>query len=159
MRFAICTLSAAVLAACGPQAPAPAPAQSPVASEPSATSGLVLESLVGAPVEGLSGELGCSFTADSGDQLLIAMGFVASQDRSEAAVKRDGAVLELQATEAGGFDGLDDGATFNVEGLSVEVTPGASRETGHEGSANDATLTVRADGQERVYDGVWSCGP
>jgi hypothetical protein len=157
MRVLVCTLAFALLAACSREAPPAEPAETvptPTLAE------LALDPITGdAPVSGrLSGELGCSFRAGE-DQLLLAMGYVASQERAEALVVRGGEVVELQATEEAGFDGLLDGATFQGEGVSVEVKLGESIDTGHEGSASNATLTLRADGQERAYEGVWGCGP
>jgi hypothetical protein len=157
MRVLVCVLSVALLASCSESA-AP-PAEPPATVSTPSLAELALGPLAGAPIAGrLSGELGCSFSAGD-DQLLLAMGFVASQERAEALVVRNGEVSELQATEEEGFDGLADGATFQGEGVSVEVAPGASIETGHEGVASNAALTLRADGQERVYEGVWGCGP
>lgn len=158
MRFFLCALCALALASCGRSDGSPSEPAAP-APEVSVSAPLALETLVDAPVQGrLSGELGCAFAVGDA-QLLTAMGFVASQERAGALVKRDGEVLELQATETAGFDGLDDGATFNGDGISVEVTPAAVLDSGHEGVERSATLTARADGQERVYEGVWSCGP
>jgi hypothetical protein len=157
MRVLVCTLAVALLAACSREAP-PAEPQETVPTPTLAE--LALDPITGdAPIAGrLSGELGCSFRVGE-DQLLLAMGFVASQERAEALVVRGGEVVELQATEEAGFDGLGDGATFQGEGVSVEVALGASRATGSEEVSNDATLTLRADGQERAYEGVWTCGP
>lgn len=158
MRVLICVFGVMALASCG-QSSAPMAEPAAPAVEPPSLAEFGLQPLAGAPIEGrLSGELGCSFSTGE-DQLLAVMGFVASQERAEAVIVRNGEVAELQATEEEGFDGLDDGATFNGEGVSVEVKPGAAIETGHEGVASHATLTVRADGQERSYEGAWNCGP
>jgi hypothetical protein len=106
-----------------------------------------LEPLAFTETSGLAGELGCSFAVGD-DLLLIAMGFVASADRSEAMVKRAGATEELVATSPGGYDAMVEGATQRPN------------ETGNEQVAYNATLTaMRADGAERTYSGVWTCGP
>jgi hypothetical protein len=118
-----------------------------------------LEPLAFTETSGLAGELGCSFAVGD-DLLLIAMGFVASADRSEAMVKRAGATEELVATSPGGYDAMVEGAAFGARGLVVEIATQRPNETGNEQVAYNATLTaMRADGAERTYSGVWTCGP
>jgi hypothetical protein len=107
----------------------------------------------------LGGELSCSFRA--GEQLLLlASGIVASQERSEALIKRDDAVVEMTASEPGGYDAMVDGETFAADRLTIEVRTGAENPTGGEQVEYSATLSARdGAGGERVYEGTWSCGP
>lgn len=79
--------------------------------------------------QGLDGELGCSFSIGS-ETYMIAMGYVASAQRSEAAVKLDGAVAKLTATAEGGFDTLGGGGSFAADGLTVTVATASELPTG-----------------------------
>ncbi|MGE3929551.1 MAG: hypothetical protein AB7G05_05265 [Hyphomonadaceae bacterium] len=151
--------AAFALAGCGqtanePVAPLAAPPPS-VAQAPN----LALEPLHVADTAGrLGGELGCSFRAGD-DQVLIASGIVASETPSEALMKLGGVVVEMDATTTGGFDTLEDGEAFAAGGVSAVVATTSAVATGTEEVRHNATLTVSADGGERVYEGVWSCGP
>ncbi|HRO03323.1 MAG TPA: hypothetical protein PLS69_06935 [Terricaulis sp.] len=150
LAFAACALVLA-LAACGPEAQTPAPGPGAPA--------LALQALSGADIEGrLGGELGCSFTAN-GDVLLVAMGDVNPGAYSEALIRREGEVLLLPALSAGGYDAMVETAAFATGAMSAAVQTGARNQTGDEQVEHSATLTVRADGAERAYDGVWTCGP
>jgi len=139
------------LAACAPEA------QTPAAAPPGPA--LELQALSAADIEGrLRGELGCSFTVD-GVAYLVAMGDVDPAAFSEALVRRDGEVLLLPALSAGGYDSMVETAAFATGAMSAAVQTNARNETGTEEVAHAATLTARADGQERAYEGVWTCGP
>ncbi len=154
-KFALIVLAA--MAACSE--PAPPPEKAVIPPDVRAGSELVLETLIGAQTEGrLSGELGCSFRAGE-DVLLIAMGVVVSQTPSDALVKRDGVLADLEATAPGGFNTLDDGETFVGGGLTIEVATAAEIATRTEEVRHSATLTARADDAVRVYEGEWNCGP
>lgn len=158
MRTIVCAAAAAVLSACGQTASEPAPVEAP-APAPVTAPELALAPLQTADMQGrLGGELGCSFTADGG-QLLVASGIVASQTPSEAVMKLDGVVVEMDATAPGGFDTLEDGETFAGGGVNAAVTTSAAIETGTEEVRHSATLTVTTAGGERAYEGAWTCGP
>lgn len=158
MRWVICAAAVAMVSACG-QTAAPAADRAASPAPDVFADRLALAALTAEDVSGrLSGELGCSFSAAQ-EPLMIAMGNVDPTARSEALVKRDGAVAQLPAVAVGGYDGMVEGASFEGGGLLVEVRTIARRETGNEQVAYAATLTARADGAERSYEGVWTCGP
>lgn len=105
----------------------------------------------------LAGELFCSFEAESGT-LLLAAGYVASEQPAEAAFKLSSRLTSLSAQ--GGFDAITAGTTFTGAGgaAKIEVT-GQTTESG-ESPAHPATLTVLPDGgTEIVAEGLWRCGP
>ena len=113
-------------------------------------------------VAGLQGELGCSFSDEYGDLLLVAMADVSDSSRAQAAVNNNGYGERLMAQSTGGFSALEPGgAAFSGRGLTVTVTPGErASENGTESVTSDALLLVqRGDGAERRFDGEWTCGP
>lgn len=156
MKIWLYSACALALAACGQTSATTAPAAEAPAIAPAAT--LALQPLGDGPLEGLSGELGCSFRVGE-DLLMRAQGDVDDTARSSAIVRRDGALALLEATEVGGYDGMVAHALFAGGGLSVDVTPGAEVQTGTEEVARNATLRARAGDQEQSYAGVWICGP
>ena len=155
MRTWLYSACALALAACGQTTTTTPAGEAPNAAAPAI---LALQPLGDGPLEGLSGELGCSFRVGQ-DLLMRAQGNVDDTARSNAIVRRDGALALLEATEAGGYDGMVDHALFAGGGLSVEVTPGAEVQTGTEEVTHNATLRARAGEQEQSYAGVWTCGP
>lgn len=107
----------------------------------------------------LDGELFCSFKAEIGT-LLLAGGYVDSDQPAEAAVKPFSQLMRLEAQ--GGFDAIIEGAVFssnsNSNSVTVEVTGNATE--GGESPALPATLTVKSeDMADMTADGFWSCGP
>jgi len=109
----------------------------------------------------LEGELGCSFAAGE-DVLLVAMGNVADEDGRAQGLAKIGDDLEpLVAQEAGGFDGLPDGAMFSGKGMTFTVTRSSDTPlAGGESPPYPAELLLqRADGAERTIVGLWTCGP
>jgi len=105
----------------------------------------------------LDGELFCSFEIESGT-LLLAAGYVASDQPAEAVIKASGRMKSLSAP--GGFDAITAGTAFTGAGGSamIEVTGQATE--GGESPARPATLTVLLDdGVETAADGLWRCGP
>lgn len=155
MKSALFVVAALVLCAC---TPAPSPSGAP--ATPQVADALDLQPLANVDMQGLNGELGCSFNVGQ-DTLLLAMGFVAAQEPAEAAVKRRDVAVKLIATKAGGYDVIVEGATsFATDGLTVEVRTGTQIPTTHEQVEYNATLTARdGEGGERAYEGVWVCGP
>ncbi|CAM3531796.1 hypothetical protein PANO111632_20920 [Paracoccus nototheniae] len=105
----------------------------------------------------LDGELFCSFETESGT-LLLAAGYVASNQPAQAVIKASGRMLSLSAP--GGFDAIIAGTALTGVGGSamIEVTGPAAE--GGESPARPATLTVLPDeGIETAADGFWRCGP
>ncbi|HAI35013.1 MAG TPA: hypothetical protein DEQ58_11510 [Alcanivorax sp.] len=106
----------------------------------------------------LPGELGCSFTTDDGEVLLIAMGNVASSDAAQGVVKVAGYVERVSAP--GGFDGMTASPTFSGKGKTVHIEVTGEPTEGGESPPRPATLTYdRADGAQRDWQGEWRCGP
>ncbi len=107
---------------------------------------------------GLPGELGCSFTTENGEVLLIAMGNVASSDAAQGVVKVAGYVERVSAP--GGFDGMTASPTFSGKGKTVHIEVTGEPTEGGESPPRPATLTYdRADGAQRDWRGEWRCGP
>ena len=108
----------------------------------------------------LPGELACSFSADTGATLLLARADVTPDGMVRSAVNNNGYVEALGNGRAGGFNDLADGITLSGKGMTVVLARGAAQPTGNESTQHVATLTVqRADGAERTYDGLLTCGP
>ncbi|MEQ8258834.1 MAG: hypothetical protein RH947_00960 [Alcanivorax sp.] len=106
----------------------------------------------------LPGELGCSFTTEDGEVLLIAKGNVASSDAAQGVVKVAGYVERVSAP--GGFDGMTASPTFNGKGKTVHIEVTGEPSEGGESPPRPATLTYdRADGAQRDWQGEWRCGP
>ncbi|SMO51904.1 hypothetical protein SAMN06272769_1044 [Alcanivorax sp. DSM 26295] len=106
----------------------------------------------------LPGELGCSFTTEDGEVLLIAMGNVASSDAAQGVVKVAGYVERVSAP--GGFDGMTGSPTFSGKGKTVHIEVTGEPTEGGESPPRPATLTYdRADGAQRDWQGEWRCGP
>lgn len=164
---------ALILAACSPKpaadraepAPAAPPAPAATPAPDSATVGgdgspIRLSPLTAADLEAnpLEGELGCGFSADGGDRLLVAMGVVGSRDPAFGLVKVGDYVERVAAP--GGFDGMLKGATFSGRGKTVTIAVTGLARGGGESPPRPATLTYdRADGARRVIAGEWTCGP
>lgn len=105
----------------------------------------------------LAGELFCSFEAESGT-LLLAAGYVASEQPAEAAFKLSSQLASLSAQ--GGFDAITAGTTFTGAGGSAKIEVTGQTTEGGESPAHPATLTVLPDGgTEIVAEGLWRCGP
>ena len=106
----------------------------------------------------LPGELGCSFTTEDGEVLLIAMGNVASSDAAKGVVKVAGYVERVSAP--GGFDGMTASPTFSGKGKTVHIEVTGEPAEGGESPPRPAMLTYdRADGAQRDWQGEWRCGP
>lgn len=106
----------------------------------------------------LPGELGCHFTTDDGEVLLIAMGNVGSSDAAQGVVKVAGYVERVSAP--GGFNGITESPTFNGKGKTVHIEVTGEPTEGGESPPRPATLTYdRADGAQRDWQGEWRCGP
>lgn len=105
----------------------------------------------------LAGELFCSFEAESGT-LLLAAGYVASEQPAEAAFKLSSQLASLSAQ--GGFDAITAGTTFIGTRGSAKIEVTGQTTEGGESPAHPATLTVLPDGgTEIVAEGLWRCGP
>lgn len=168
MRLPILSLALA-LAACSP-APAPpandsvvqpAPVESLIPPSPTPSPAPIeLEAVTEAAAGTLKGELRCAFLSDASSLILVGAGDVDAASRATAVVMRSGQPVSLTARETGGFDALTKGGSLAGDGLTVAITRGAERETGHEGSSHTATLSIEAPGAApRAIDGVWECGP
>jgi hypothetical protein len=107
----------------------------------------------------LKGELACSFAADEAAQpILIANGDVASSDPSRGIVKVGDTIEAVSAN--GGFDAMAKGTKFFSKGLQLRVALVGPAPGGGESPPRPATLTAdRADGAQRVFAGLWRCGP
>ena len=160
MRSIVCATALFALGACGQNAPAAPSAQpTPPVAENSTLGVSSLSALTEADfTTPLNGELGCSFMSGD-DVLLVAKGNVDRAARSEALVSADGAATRLVATEAGGYDGMVEGASFSTGALTVEVQTSTRAETGDEQVAYTSTLTAQSGGEVRSYGGRWVCGP
>lgn len=157
------------LAACSPapappgngEAQQPAPVESVIPPSPTRSpSPIVLGTVTEAAAARLQGELRCAFLSDAGRLVLVGAGNVDRASRATVVVMRDTTPVLLTAREAGGFDALTRGSSFDGEKLIVAITRGAERTTGHEGSSHTATLSIEAPGSApQAIDGVWECGP
>lgn len=137
----------------------------PVADEPTgggADSQIKLQPLSAARLDGVDvpGELACTFADADGAMLLLARADVVPDGAVRGVVNNNEVVETLGNGQAGGFNDLSDGITLTGKGLVVELERGASRPTGNETTEHVATLKVQlADGAERSYDGILTCGP
>lgn len=107
----------------------------------------------------LKGELGCSFAADAAaPPLLVAKGNVASADPARGIVKVGDTIETVSAN--GGFDAIAKGTKFFGKSLQLRVALTGPAQGGGESPPRPATLTAdRADGAQRVFAGLWQCGP
>jgi len=122
---------------------------------------ITLAALHDGDAEGLDGELACSFAERRGrPALLIARANVGKAARAFAVVRNSDVRETLAGTATGGFGALEKGLTLGGKGLTVHITPQRRLSTGDESVAQRASLRVqRADGAERSFAGVWTCGP
>lgn len=109
---------------------------------------------------GLPGELACSFRlADVRQPMLIGRADVDDEARGVAVIRNGDYVERLVARSAGGFGAMERGIAFGGRGMTVTIDRG-ERVSGGESPSYDATLLAqRADGAERRYRGLWTCGP
>lgn len=166
----------AVIAACSPSSdvpedgePTPSPAlegtPEPVVT-PTATSGgdgseIQLQGLQPEDSAGLTGDEFCTFVEEeTGDFILVASGVRTSDDPNDARLKVGDYVENYVSTERG-FGSMLDGTSFSGRGFALTIVPGEPVESPEESYQQiDAQLLVqRADGGERTYEGMWSCGP
>ncbi|SEH17709.1 hypothetical protein SAMN05428974_2301 [Sphingopyxis sp. YR583] len=107
----------------------------------------------------LKGELACSFAAEAAaPPILLAQGDVGSADPSRGIVKVGDTIEAVSAN--GGFDAMVKGTKFFAKGLQLRVALVGPAEGGGESPPRPATLTAdRADGAQRVFAGLWRCGP
>ncbi len=107
----------------------------------------------------LKGELACSFAADEAAQpILVAKGNAASADPSRGIVKVGDTIEAISAN--GGFDAMAKGTKFFARGLQLRVALVGPATGGGESPPRPATLTAdRVDGAQRVFAGLWRCGP
>lgn len=108
----------------------------------------------------LPGELACGFRlADARQSLMIARADVGDEARGVAVIRNGGYAERLMARTAGGFGAMERGISFGGRGMTVTIDRG-ERVSGGESPAYAATLLAqRADGAERRYQGLWTCGP
>lgn len=109
----------------------------------------------------LEGDLGCYFADNpASDPLLIARGMVQSPTtKAVMLVKFADAIVQGSATEAGGYEAIVDGSTFDTPALLVDVAP--IEEMGESGALQPAraALRVRQAGlPDVILQGYWTCG-
>lgn len=153
-------LAVATLSACSQETTttnAAAPAAEQVAQAQAAAE--LAEVRMPQDTEGLGGELSCSFRDEAGRLLLLGSGIVQAAEPSKAAIRIGETGQLLQSSEAGGYDAMVDGATFTNGAVSVTIAPGAEQPDGSEQVHYAATATLAAAAAQRVYTGVWTCGP
>ena len=121
---------------------------------------IALASLQDDDAAGLTGELACSFRlADIREPMLIGRADVGDDARGTAVIRHGGDVERLMARSAGGFGAMERGIAFGSRGITVTIDRG-ERVSGGEAPDYRATLLAqRADGAEREYRGLWTCGP
>lgn len=150
----------------GVEAVAPPPAAPAVPASSGETVGgdgspITLNALSEADVEAnpLQGELACSFGgAGATPPLLIAKGDVATKESAFGLVKVGDYVERI--AQPGGFNAIVKGGTFSGQGKTVIIALTGPAVGGGESPPRPATLTYqRADGAERVFTGLWTCGP
>ncbi len=133
------------------------------AADPSAQ--LALQPMLAEELEefSLTGDLACYF-ADSpaSDPLLLARGFVQSPGTKAAMLVKFGdEIVQGSATEAGGYDALLDGSTFDTAALLVDVARIDETAAPIGGGLQPAcaALRVRQAGQpDVILQGYWTCG-
>ena len=132
------------------------------ASDPTAQ--LALQPLLAEELEEhvLEGDRGCYFADNpAADPLLVTRGFMQSPtNKPTMLVKYADVVVQGNASEAGGYDAIADGGTFDTAALVVDV---ALIETASEAGTSlqpaRAALRVRQAGQaDVVLQGYWTCG-
>lgn len=141
---------------------APPAAAAPAASATTGGDGsaIRLSPLSGAEIESanLAGELGCHFATVDAAPLLVAKGNVASRDPAFGLVKIGDYVERVAAP--GGFDAMAAGTTFSGRGTTIRIALTGAATGNGESPPRPATLTFnRADGAQRVFTGLWQCGP
>jgi hypothetical protein len=120
---------------------------------------IALGDLEGAPTDLLRGELRCAFETEGGT-LLLAAADVDPAGRATAIVDNAGVVELLVGRQEGGFNALERGAALGGRGLTADLVRGPEIRTGSEETRHHARLTLyRADGAERTFEGIWTCGP
>jgi len=108
----------------------------------------------------LAGDLGCTFADNpAASPLLLARGLVASPgSKASALAKFADAVVEGRAVDAGGYDALVDGGSFDTAALTIDVAR-ITDEAGRADPSGRAALRVRQAGQgDVVMQGYWTCG-
>lgn len=145
-----------------PDGEAAAPSNAAGATVGGDGSQIAIEGLTAAQLDSLElpGELACSFADADGATLLLARADVLPDGAVRGAVNNNGHAEMLGNGRAGGFNDLADGITLSGRGMTVVLERGERRPTGDEATQHAATLRVqRADGAERAYPGVLTCGP
>jgi hypothetical protein len=108
----------------------------------------------------LPGELACSFRlADARQSLMIARADVGDDARGVAVIRNGGYAERLMARSDGGFGAMEPGITFGGRGMTVTIDRGERRSGGESPDYAATLLAQRADGAERRYQGLWTCGP
>lgn len=109
----------------------------------------------------LEGDLGCYFAENpASDPLLIARAMVQSPTtKAVMLVKFADAIVQGSATEAGGYEAIVDGGTFDTPALLVDVA--RIDDAGDSGARQPAraALRVRQAGlPDVILQGYWTCG-
>ena len=109
----------------------------------------------------LQGELGCSFARNGETHaILVAKADVVPNGDILGVIAMSGQPERIANVNAGGFSDMDSGVSLSSDNLTVEVEATGKDESELENSIRAATLTAtRADGEKRVYEGKWTCGP
>lgn len=109
----------------------------------------------------LQGELGCSFVRDGETHsILVAKADVVPDGDILGVIALSGQPERIANVNAGGFSDMDGGVSLASGNMTVAVEATGTDESQLENSVRTATLTAkRADGETRVYEGKWTCGP
>ena len=147
----------------------PPPAEQLVVNAPEAAIGeteggdgseIALTPLQPDDADDLPGELACGFRlADARQSLMIARADVGDDARGVAVIRNGGYAERLMARSGGGFGAMERGIAFGGRGMTVTIDRGERRSGGESPSYAATLLAQRADGAERRYQGLWTCGP
>lgn len=109
----------------------------------------------------LQGELGCSFSRETDtNPILVARADVVPEGLVTGVVAVNAYPERIAQANAGGFDDLADGIELSSRAMTLQLDVLGEDRSDSEQSVRPATLTVmRMDGAERIYEGMWTCGP
>lgn len=124
-------------------------------------SDIALTALESNDIEALSGELACGFRlADQRQPMLFGRANVGDDEPATVAIRHGGYVERLSLRGTGGFNAMERGGIFSGRGMTLTIERGARQGGAAESPDYAATLLAqRADGAERRYQGLWTCGP
>lgn len=122
-------------------------------------SSITLNTLTGADLAHVDrGELFCTFISNTDQTLVVASGDANSNAPAKGVIKVGDYVEPLQNTSGKGFGAMYENAKFVGQGKTVTIEVSGDTQD-NKSSKRKASLTYqRADGAERQFEGVWSCG-